>query len=153
MRGRKPLPTHLKVIRGTARQDRLHKNEPKPEGDLLRPPEGLTERQRICWDQVIATSPPGLLKPCDRGTVAAYVINEALVLEFNEQLASAPPMVRIGGTAEAPIMGPNPLLAVRRQHMVVMIRAAEQLGFTPSSRTRIEIAPDVVPHNEWDEIL
>ena len=30
-RGRKPKPTHLKLIAGTFRKDRSSKNEPKPE--------------------------------------------------------------------------------------------------------------------------
>jgi hypothetical protein len=39
MRGRKPTPSHLKLIRGTARKDRAPKNEPKPHGDLLVAPD------------------------------------------------------------------------------------------------------------------
>jgi hypothetical protein len=30
MAGRKPLPTHLKLVKGTARPHRLNKDEPKP---------------------------------------------------------------------------------------------------------------------------
>ena len=155
MRGRKPLPTHLKVIKGTARKDRLPKNEPRPEGALLHPPKGMSPRQRVVWAHAIAESPPGLLKPVDRGVVAAYVIGLETALEINEQMATAPLLVRIGGTEEAPIMGPNPLERIRMQNLLAMIRAAEQIGFSPSARSRIEIVSDVVDAEAavWDEIL
>ena len=41
-RGRKPLPTHLKIVRGTERKDRVNDREPKPDADKVSPPPHLT---------------------------------------------------------------------------------------------------------------
>lgn len=41
MAGRKPLPTHLKLVKGTARPHRLNKAEPKPVVVVPEPPDHL----------------------------------------------------------------------------------------------------------------
>ena len=43
MKGRKPVPTHLRVIRGNPGKRALNGNEPLPVGDLVDPPEWMTE--------------------------------------------------------------------------------------------------------------
>jgi hypothetical protein len=45
MAGRKPLPTHLKLVKGTARPHRLNKDEPKPAVAVPEAP-ALDERTR-----------------------------------------------------------------------------------------------------------
>ena len=42
MKGRKPVPTHLKVLRGNPGKRRLNNGEPLPIGDLVDPPEWMT---------------------------------------------------------------------------------------------------------------
>ncbi|MGH6812646.1 MAG: hypothetical protein ACREDM_09960 [Methylocella sp.] len=44
MAGRKPLPAHLKLVKGTARPHRLNKGEPKPAVAVPQPPAHLDER-------------------------------------------------------------------------------------------------------------
>ena len=46
MAGRKPLPTHLKLVKGTARPHRLNKAEPKPVVAVPAPPDHLDEDVR-----------------------------------------------------------------------------------------------------------
>jgi phage terminase small subunit len=46
MAGRKPLPTHLKLVKGTARPHRLNKAEPRPAVAIPEPPAHLDERAR-----------------------------------------------------------------------------------------------------------
>ena len=43
MAGRKTLPTHLKLVKGTARPHRLNKAEPKPVVATPEPPDHLDE--------------------------------------------------------------------------------------------------------------
>lgn len=50
-RGRKPKPTHLKLIAGTFRKDRSSKNEPKPELAISVPPE-LSDDAKLEWGRV-----------------------------------------------------------------------------------------------------
>lgn len=46
MAGRKPLPTHLKLVKGTARPHRMNKAEPKPVVAVPGPPDHLDEDAR-----------------------------------------------------------------------------------------------------------
>jgi hypothetical protein len=46
MAGRKPLPTHLKLVKGTARSHRLNKKEPKLPLVAPEPPDHLDERAK-----------------------------------------------------------------------------------------------------------
>ena len=46
MAGRKPLPTHLKLVKGTARPHRINKAEPRPAVAVPEPPAHLDERAR-----------------------------------------------------------------------------------------------------------
>ena len=56
MRGRKPVPRHLKVLRGNPGKRRLHDAEPMPLGDLVDPPEWLTESQKAGWEYAISNA-------------------------------------------------------------------------------------------------
>lgn len=46
-RGRKPIPTQLKVLKGTHRKGRENKDEPKPQIIALAPPDWLTGRDAL----------------------------------------------------------------------------------------------------------
>ncbi len=66
MRGRKPVPTYLKVIRGNPGKRPLNENEPVPDGALADPPEWMSESQKAGWNYAIENAPAGLLKKLDR---------------------------------------------------------------------------------------
>lgn len=51
MAGRKPLPTHLKLVKGTARSHRMNKSEPKPV--VATPQPTLTTRFVIRWSKTV----------------------------------------------------------------------------------------------------
>ena len=78
MRGRKPVPTHLKVLRGNPGKRRLNDQEPKPEGELADPPEWMSESQKQGWIYAIENAPDGLLKKLDRSALVAWVVAEDL---------------------------------------------------------------------------
>jgi phage terminase small subunit len=50
VRGRKPTPTHLKVLRGNPGKRALPKNEPQPQGEVEKP-RFLKGRAAKLWDQ------------------------------------------------------------------------------------------------------
>ena len=149
MRGRRPLPTHLKVIRGTARSHRLPKNEPKPEGALVHPPDWFNEEQKRAWSYAIAHSPRGMLKVIDGPALVAFIIaadeHRAASLKIEES-----GLVVVSQSRRAVA---NPFVRIRRNAALVMLKAASELGFTPASRSRIEIQPEPGGGDEWDEIL
>ena len=73
MAGRKPLPTRLKVLKGTARPCRTNPREPHPEVVALDPPEYLGTTPRAEWQrktEVLARM--GVLTQGDDAALAVY---------------------------------------------------------------------------------
>lgn len=137
MRGRKPKPTHLKLLEGNPGRRPLNHAEPVPVGDLSEPPEWLNDSQKEGWAYAIASAPPGLLKRIDRTLLTIWVVAEDLHREASEA-------VTIGGaiiTTRNGEVAQNPYMTVMNRQVPVMLKAASELGFTPASRSRIHL-PD-----------
>lgn len=136
MRGRKPKPSHLRVIEGSVSRYVDNPAEPVPSGDLDAPPEWLSEAQRESWKYAIAHAPAGLLKRLDRSVLAVWVVAEALHAEASQKVA------KFGAVVKSPVVGmwiQSPYLAIQNKQAVIMMKAAAEMGFTPSSRTRVHL--------------
>lgn len=135
-RGTKPRPTVLKLVAGNPGRRELNMNEPQPQGDLKDAPTWMTPAQREGWDYAIEHSPPGLLKHLDRSVLAIWVIAEdthrqaALKVSATGLLVKAP-------LTEQPMQ--SPYLAIQNKQALIMMKAAAELGFTPSSRSQISV--------------
>lgn len=136
MRGRKPIPTALKIIAGNPGKRPLNVNEPQPRSDLAAPPDWMTDRQKESWCEVIALAPPGLLKDVDSSIFAAWIVAFDLYQEANEKLS------RTGMLIKAPNTGvpmQSPYLAIVNKQAQIMMKAAAEMGFTPASRSRVVV--------------
>jgi P27 family predicted phage terminase small subunit len=139
MRGRRPTPTHLKELHGNPGKRPLNKNEPKPVGDLFAAPEWMSDSQREGWAYAITNAPHGLLKCLDRSILAIWVVAEDLHREAAEKVT------HYGLLTKSPNAGlplQSPYLAILNKQAQIMLKAGAELGFSPSSRTRVQIAPD-----------
>lgn len=122
----------------------MNKREPKPVGDLVEAPDWMTESQRAGWSYAIANAPCGMLKLLDRSVLAVWVIAE----DLHRQASMA--VAKFGMLTKSPTKGEpmqNPYMAVINRQAVIMLKAASELGFTPSSRSRISVED----HVEADE--
>ena len=138
MRGRKPTPTHLKELHGNPSKLPLNKREPRPEGELYAAPEWMSPSQREGWAYAITCSPHGLLKCLDRSVLAIWVVAEDLHREAAEKIA------QFGLLTKSPNAGlplQSPYLAILNKQAQIMLKAAAELGFSPSSRSRVQVSP------------
>ena len=136
MRGAKPKPTHLKLIEGNPGKRKLNRNEPKPQGDLCDAPDWLTDEQKAGWTYAISNAPAGLMKRLDRAALTAFVVAE----DMHRQASVA--VGKFGLITKSPSKGEpmqNPYLPIINRQAQIMLKAAAELGFTPSSRSRVEI--------------
>lgn len=136
MKGRKPTPTHLKLLAGNPGKRPINQSEPKPIGNLFDCPEWLTEDQKLGWAYAIAESPKGLLKRLDRSALTVWVVSE----DLHRQATIA--VAKFGLITKSPNEGipmQNPYLAIINRQAGIMMKAAAELGFTPSSRSRVSI--------------
>ncbi len=149
MRGRKPVPSNLKVIRGNPGKRKLNKKEPLPTGDLVDAPSWMVESQKQGWNYAIEHAPKGLLKKLDRSVLVTWAVAEDLHRRASESVE------KYGILTKAPNTGlpiQSPYLPVVNKQAQIMLKAAELLGFSPASRSRVQIVEDADPNvvNPWD---
>lgn len=140
-RGRKPKPTHLKIISGNPGKRKLNEDEPKPDLSLPMPPPHLSDDAKVEWGRVSEELYRiGLLSDIDRSALAAYcqaygrwaqaerAINK---MAENDTVTGALMVKTKNGNAIQ-----NPLVGTANKAMADMIRYAAEFGMTPSARTR-----------------
>ncbi len=141
MRGPKPKPTYLKIVAGNPGHRPLNAKEPKPAGNLEAPPIWLTESQQAGWRYAIEHSPHGLLKRLDSALLVIWVVAEDTHRQAAERLAKHGLLVKAPNTGLAI---QSPYLPIVNRQADIMMKAAGDLGFSPASRTRIQVNEEVV---------
>lgn len=113
MRGRKPKPTHLKLVTGNPGGREINENEPVPSGAVIKP-RFLTGRASKVWDEYApGLIRVGLITAADRHAFAALC---CLMAEFEAE--------------------PRDMVASR----IAQMRALwAEFGMTPSARTRLQV--------------
>src|SRR5215470_13763841 len=140
-RGPKPKPTALHRLHGslnpTRHADRAF--EPVAQGALEEPPADLTDEERAAWLYAIEHAPKGVLKQIDRAVLTLWVKTceryrraEEAQAKINAQ-APMPDVIR----APSGMLVQSPYIGMMNRAALLMLRIAEQLGFTPVARPRL----------------
>ena len=146
MKGRKPKPTHLKVVTGNPGNRPLNEKEPQPASNRPLPPTHLNKEARTEWRRVAPLLHAiGVLTLLDRAALAVYCqaygrwvrAEEALEKMAEKEPATQALMMK----TKAGNLIQNPLVGTANKAMESLLRAAAELGMTPSVRSRIEV-PD-----------
>ena len=148
--GRKPLPTNLKLLKGTVNTTREKgKNEPKPKTENIRMPAGMPASARRHWKPLLR-----MLRDAGIMTVADTVALEALCIvyarwrEANEAIAESGLLVRDQGRRLPKL---NPYVRIANQSFDQLKSMLAEFGMTPSSRTRVNSTKgeDSEPADGW----
>lgn len=136
--GRKPKSRALKLLHGSQPRRTWNTNEPEhPPIDPTCPAE-LTDSNAIDeWNRVIFTLAHGHLTTVDRPTMIAYCLKYGQWLRLEAEAAQHPAIMK--GINGGPVS--NPVLTLAGRTLVLMLRAAAELGATPASRPRVSVAP------------
>lgn len=141
MRGRKPTPTALKLVRGNPGKRPLPENEPTPKGEADMP-DWLTPAAAEHWPLVAKQlREAGVLTAIDSAALALYC--EA----FARWRDATDKVTRYGSVVKTPNGFPvqSPYLAIANKAHEQMTKLLVEFGMTPSSRTRVSKAPDETP--------
>ena len=145
MRGRPPIPTALKELRGTARADRINNSEPRPQvlDTLPRPPKQLTRHARHYWRKIgRLLIRMRVLTEADLVALRMLCMYLGQIDEINEIMEQLPPAQRYvlrsgkGGHYQNPLYG-TLNTAVKEAH-----RWMAKFGLTPSDRARVVAMDD-----------
>lgn len=141
MRGRKPTPTNLKLIRGNPGKRPIRMDEFRPERGIPSCPRHLKGEARKEWKRITEELDKyGMISAVDRGALAImcscwgrYVAAEEMI----EKAAESAP-----GSAGLFVKSPNnfpiqsPWLAVSNKAMEQYKSYCTEFGLTPASRVR-----------------
>jgi P27 family predicted phage terminase small subunit len=127
----------LKVIAGNPGHRPLNKKEPQVRNALKDAPSWFDGEHKRVWDYAIKEAPAGLLRSLDESALSAWVCAYVLHRRAVEELRCSTLLTEsIMGSVVA-----TPLVAIQVRSAQLMLKAAEQLGFTPSSRSRVTVDP------------
>ena len=139
MRGRKPLPTAMKVLAGNPGKRALNRQEATPRRTLPRAPQHLDEEARAEWKRSSRELwEAGLLTAVDRAALAAYC-------QAFSRWAQAERKVKQEGMVIVTMQGnvvQSPYVSIANRAMELMMKAAAEFGMTPSARTRVAAQRD-----------
>ena len=142
MRGRKPLPSHLKLVQGNRGKRPIRPESIKVEPSLPMPPPHLCDEAKVEWGRVASMLYAlRLLSEADIAALAAYCQAWATfkrATEALEVMSKGDPLTKgllIKTTNGNAIQ--NPLLGIANKAAADMVRFAAEFGMTPSARARI----------------
>src|SRR5690554_3515973 len=93
----------------------------------------MTESQRQGWDYAVRHAPPALLSRLDAGILAVWVVAE----DLHRQACAS--VAKYGLVTKSPSQGlpmQNPFLPIVNRQAGIMLKAASELGFSPTARAR-----------------
>jgi P27 family predicted phage terminase small subunit len=144
MKGRKPEPRSLKILRGV-RDDRINHQEPIPPPGPPEPPEHLDAIARGEWQRMAdVLGRMGLLSRAEGPALTLYC--EA----YSKWLRARAEIVKRGMVVERDIINSNghktgtrifanPAMQIEMMSMRLMKDLLVEFGMTPSSRSRIRV--------------
>ena len=135
MKGRKPQPTALKLLRGNPGQGPINRHEPAHLPLESAIPAELTDPlARSEWERVATMLiERGQVTTVDRAVLAGYCLKYAQWQALEKEAATHPFIVRSPNGYPLP----NPALCMANKVFGLLLKAAAELGITPSSRSRV----------------
>lgn len=134
MAGRKPIPTHLKAVRGTLRESRVNHDEPQFDPSMPTPPEWLDAAALVEWGRLACTlHKMGLLSEEFR---VAY----ALLCDAYSDYIRACQECREKGHFLESIQGAAyqaPWLGWKNKTRKDLVALLAEFGLTPASKSRV----------------
>ena len=133
-----PLPTNLKVLRGTAQPCRINEREPRPPKRKVKMPAGLTENEKKHWKTIASDlEKAGILTILDTQALRLYCRAYAGWIDANQKIDEYGPVIK---GKSGPSLSPYFRLSDKYFHQMLAI--LREFGMTPSSRTRIKADKD-----------
>jgi P27 family predicted phage terminase small subunit len=160
-RGPKAKPTVLHRLHGTlnATRHRDRYAEPTAPGALedVEPPDDLSEEEIASWRYAIEHAPRGVLKSIDKAILTLWVKTEARYRRAEAAQAKINAKSPLPDVVRSPggMLVQSPYVGMMNRTALIIVRLAEQLGFTPASRPHLigeqpEAAED---ENRWLQLM
>ena len=133
-RGRKPKPSAIRLLEGNPGKRPINQREPKPDKKAPPCPKWLDPEAKKEWRRLSKKLEQlGILTEADMSVFASYCQAYARWKAAEEIISSH------GFISKTPsgYLQAIPHVAIAKEYARIMNRCAEQLGLTPSSRSRL----------------
>ena len=139
MRGRKPIPTKLKILNGVTNKKRINLNEPNPKPKAPAMPEGMDKVAEKEWQKLgpILES-LGVLTNIDGGAFECLCVSYGEWVKYSRK-AQEKPLYKSEKTGYIQI---SPFVTLADRALTKYIKLATEFGLTPSSRSGIIASKD-----------
>ena len=142
MKGKKPLPTSVRLLRGGRLKRPINQLEPQHPPIEPDVPAELTDPNAAAeWRRVIDTLSRGHVTQADRPTLIGYCLKYGQWRGL-EAAAARDGFMTFSANGH-PIV--NPLIGAANKVFLLLLKAAAELGLTPTSRTRVQQQPHKEP--------
>ena len=153
-KGRKPLPTALKVLEGDRGKGRrpINQNEPTPPQDNVKCPDWLLPEAKKEWKRLgPSLVAMGILTDHDMEAFAGYCQAYARWREAEEFMTQHGTIVK----TKSGYWQQVPQVSIAQTYLKIMNKIAEQFGLTPAARSRITAVADMkgAVIDDMDELL
>jgi len=147
MKGRKPIPTALHVLRGFPGKRKLVRHEPQPAAlGPLAPPAWLHDEAKAEWTRLAPVLERlGVLTETDSDALTAYCEAWVTWKQATQKIRQFGMVIK--GKNDLPVMSPYVRIA---HHALNQMRAPlVEFGMTPSARARIRVPEATTPASKW----
>lgn len=142
-RGRKPIPTAIKVLEGNPGKRPLNINEPKPQSKAAKCPSWLETEAKKEWRRVAKQLEQlGILTEVDMAAFAGYCQAYARWKDAEEFISKHGTIVKTPSGYWQQV----PHVSISQTYLKIMGRFCEQFGLTPSARSRL--VPDKITESD-----
>ncbi len=152
-KGRKPLPTALKILEGDRGKGRrpINEHEPTPPKGVIKCPSWLLPEAKKEWKRLAPSlEAMGVLTIWDIESFSAYCQAYARWKEAEEFITQHGTIVKTPSGYWQQV----PQVSIAQTYLKIMNKIAEQFGLTPSSRSRIIAGAGEDPsRDEMEELL
>ena len=130
-------PTAVKALKGTLQPCRTNNLEPKPETALraVQPPEYLDQGAKDLWNFALEQAPVEMLTSLDLSIFALWADTYSKIIELEKDIkAEGVTIINAKGDIKT-----NPKIALQNQLKAILIKTLTELGFTPASRSKVQV--------------
>ena len=136
VRGRKPKPSHLKLLEGNPGRRPINPNEPRPAREIPTCPAHLCPSAKAEWKRLAQQLYVlGILSTLDRAVLAGYCQSYGRWVEAERKLKETPAILKM----PSGYIQQNPWLTISNKQLELMHKYMSELGLSPVSRTRVDV--------------
>jgi P27 family predicted phage terminase small subunit len=157
MRGRKPKPTKLKLIKGNPGKRKLNKNEPQPENTAPEMPSFLQGEERNAWQYLVRElTRMGIIESCSRANMVVYCHFWTVAVEAKTKLEE---LRKAGDGTDPKVIKtkqgnfiPNPWLGIANHAAKELVKVSAALGLDIRERGRMSLPDNNHNNNPWEAL-